>query len=199
MTKPNAPAVQVLGKLSFEPSDPPRPPGVYVLQRVKPGLGNVLSDPTGTLQVRLHVKPTDARSPAQLARRAKVQQAVAAWRQLLPEDIAFWKKAGAARQITGFNAYVSAWLTGQLAPPAGPAAAHGTRPVLHPAAPYTPPPGALPSHGTHGRMFTSRPAYHNPFTAPAHSATQPRPASALPGHDRGTLFVHRLPPPLRKT
>jgi hypothetical protein len=114
MTIKNAPALQVLGKLTFEPDDPPRPLGTYVLQRVAPGLGNVASDPTGSLQLRAHTIGTDAKSPAQLAMRARVQAANAAWRDLDQAARDQWKARGQSRRITGYNAYVSAWLKGEL-------------------------------------------------------------------------------------
>jgi hypothetical protein len=114
MTIKNAPALLVLGKLTFEPDDPPRPLGTYVLQRVAPGLGNVQSDPTGTLQLRVHTTGTDAKSPAQLAMRARVVAANAAWRALDATSRDQWKQRGASRSITGYNAYVSAWLKGEL-------------------------------------------------------------------------------------
>lgn len=190
MTIQNAPGLLVLGKLTFEPSDPPRPAGTYVLQRVKAGLGNVASDPTGTLQVRLHVLPVDARSPAQLARRDRVRHANAAWHALTPAEVAYWKKRGASRHITGYNAYVSAWLRGEIAAPPFSGAAHGMRDPGRAPAIFYPPIGAVHAHGIRSRMFASRPAYHDAFTAAWHASTLHAAPEAMPSPDRGTLHGH---------
>lgn len=123
----NAPAISVLGKLTFAPTDPPRPLGTYVVQRVKPGLGNIVSDPTRTLQIRAHAPRIDKNSAAQQSRRTRVAGAVLAWHALDPAARAYWKERAKARRITGFNAYVSAWLTAEIGPGISYQPAHGTR------------------------------------------------------------------------
>lgn len=135
---------QILGKLTFEPTDPPRPLDTYVIQRVPAGTGNVTSDPTGSLQIRRHVVGIDPNTPAQQANRAKVKAAVPMWHALTAEEKKAWRVKGEPRRISGFNAFLSAALRGLIdlppastpyAPPAGNAIALN----LH--NPYTPPAG----------------------------------------------------------
>jgi hypothetical protein len=104
----------VLGKLTFAPTDPVLPYGTYVIQRVEPGTGNVTADPTLSLQIRRHVMPVDPNTEAQQVNRNKVRLAVTAWHALGADDKARWRTIGSPRNITGFNAYLSAWLRGTL-------------------------------------------------------------------------------------
>lgn len=209
----NAPALQVLGKLTFEPSDPPRPLDTYVLQRVAPGLGNVASDPTASLQIRRHVIPADARSPAQLALRQRVQQANRGWRLLTLAERADWKKAGARRKIPGYNAYVSAWLKGELHATLAAPLAHGMRRPPHLLAPQLVRAGAKRAHRFHYRFrlgltptkVRGTRRGHFPFphltgwglpsharpTRVAHITVIHWPISTQPGHARGSLRAHQ--------
>lgn len=98
------------GKLTEPDPLNPSQSVTVVYQRVAPGLGNVDSDPTGTQQRRALVTPTDPRTPAQLARRAKMADAVAAWHAATPEQRAAYNDAARVRRITAFNAFVSAFL-----------------------------------------------------------------------------------------
>jgi hypothetical protein len=216
----NVPALQVLGKLTFEPTDPPRPPGAYVLQRVAPGRGNVAADPTGSLQVRRYVLGTNPRTPAQLALRARVRQGNVAWHALTPTEKADWTPKGAGRRITGYNAFISAWLLGLLSGPPIPDRSHGTRrgPVAR--ALVGQPLGTLPGHITIHHQAT-RAITYTPFgSKPAHSVhvaprmtRAPDPArgalvvapslrwlalSDMPGRTRGTLRTHSGGHRLRK-
>lgn len=109
--------LQVLGKLTFQPTDPPLPFGTYVIQRVPAGTGNVTADPTGSLQIRRHVVGIDPNTLAQQANRWRVKQAVAQWHQLDAETKVVWRKRGHGRNITGFNAYLSAALKGEIYTP----------------------------------------------------------------------------------
>lgn len=95
------------GTLTFEPDDPPRAPGKYVLQRVRPGVGNIASDPTRSTQLRSWVQPADPQTPRQLAVRARFHAAVIAW-HLLPEtDRVYWRNRGADIGLPAINAFVS--------------------------------------------------------------------------------------------
>ncbi len=98
--------------LTFKPDDPLLPFGKYVFQRVAPGKGNIPSRPALDLQLRRHVVPPDPRTPAQLARRDKMRQAVLIWHGLSDAEKLEWKARGTARRISGFNAFVSAVLNG---------------------------------------------------------------------------------------
>jgi len=101
------PALMVLGKISMCPIDPPRECNTYVYQRVKPGLGNVMSRPDRDLQLRIHVPTNSSATTAQLARRALFANAVAAWHALTPEQARFWRLRPNRRNLTPFNAFIS--------------------------------------------------------------------------------------------
>lgn len=53
-------------------------------------------------------RPGGTPSAAQLARRALYQTRAAQWASLTQPEKDAWRAAGAARQITGFNAFMSA-------------------------------------------------------------------------------------------
>lgn len=97
--------------LNHAPTDPPRPMGKYVYQRVRPGLGNVASSPDASLQCRLHVVPLDPRTPAQLARRDHLRAAVVRWHETPVQDRGIWQALADRKNITLFNASVSDALT----------------------------------------------------------------------------------------
>jgi len=63
-------------------------------------------------------EPSGQPSAAQLARRITYQDACAAWQALTSEEKSIWDLTGAARKITGFNAFLSDAL--QAAPPPPP-------------------------------------------------------------------------------
>lgn len=63
-------------------------------------------------------RPGGQPSAAQLARRALYQARAASWHALTAPEKADWKLIGDARQITAFNAYMSAGIAGGT-PPAG--------------------------------------------------------------------------------
>lgn len=109
--------LQVLGKLTFAPTDPVLPFGTYVIQRVPAGTGNVTASPDLSLQIRRHVMPADPNTLAQQANRWKVKQAVAQWHALDAAAKTVWRKTGSGRNISGFNAYLSACLRGSVATP----------------------------------------------------------------------------------
>lgn len=138
--------LQVLGKLTFTPVDPPLPFGTYVIQRVPAGTGNVTADPTGSLQIRRHVMPVDPNTIAQQANRWKVKQAVSQWHELAADAKLFWRKKASGRNISGFNAYLSACLKGAIATP-----------------PFNPP-YVAPAHDAVNFNITGS------YTAPAHNA-----------------------------
>lgn len=98
------------GTLTFQPSDPPRPTGRYVIQRVAPGLGNVAADPERSLQIRAHVIPADPQTPRQLAARARFAAGVIAWHELPPTDRAYWYDQGPRHGLPAFNAFLSYYL-----------------------------------------------------------------------------------------
>ncbi len=87
---------QVLGKV-----------GAVVYQRVKPGLGNVASDPSMTLQVRRHVPTNTSNTPAQQARRARFANAVAAWHALDTATKQDYNQRANRQRVTGYNLFIS--------------------------------------------------------------------------------------------
>lgn len=95
------------GTLTFQPDDPQRPHGTYVLQRVRAGLGNIAADPTRTTQLRRWVKPADPSTPRQLAVRARFNAAVITWHALPQTDRDYWRDRGADIGLPAINAFVS--------------------------------------------------------------------------------------------
>lgn len=81
-----------------------------VYQAVAPGLGNIANGGAFDRQRRAHVVPADPRTPAQLARRSKMADAVAAWHAASPENRRAYEEAAKVRRISVFNAFISNFL-----------------------------------------------------------------------------------------
>ena len=104
---PNPEALLITKTLTFTPTNPPRPHGKYVFQRVAPGKGNIAGRPAWDLQLRAHVIPVDPQTPAQVARRDHFRAAVAFWHASTAQDREQWKKTAENRSIPVFNAALS--------------------------------------------------------------------------------------------
>lgn len=102
--------ITVRGSLFLSEPGSSLPPGRYTFQKVAPGLGNVPGVRHSDLQMRRTVIPADPQTPAQLARRAALAAAVAAWHAAPPEDREQYRPLAARRQISLFNAWISAHL-----------------------------------------------------------------------------------------
>lgn len=98
------------GTLFICPTEPPRPCGLYVIQGVAPGLGNIPSYPARDVQIRIWLKPFDPKTPAQMARRLLFAILVSNWRSFDDDHKKIWWAIGSARGISGLNAYMSAGL-----------------------------------------------------------------------------------------
>ncbi len=109
-TKLNTTITGIRGTVAICPIDPPKPCGKYVYQRVQPGKGNVAADPSKALQLRRYVIPFDPRTPAQIARRARLAAGVATWHALSAEQKKAWSAEGKRRQIGAYCAFLSAFL-----------------------------------------------------------------------------------------
>lgn len=106
----NAYSLELTGTLRFEPVDPPRPAGKYVVQRCAAGTGNVAGDLAGQTQVRLHVLPVNPRSATQQAQRGKMAEAVRAWRALSPEQRTALQTAATAAGLPAYHYFLSEYL-----------------------------------------------------------------------------------------
>lgn len=102
--------LKISGGIYLCPTDPARPCGRYVYQRVRPGLGNVSASADLSLQLRRWVKGTNPRTPAQTARRDKFRAAIAAWHALDTASRHAWRAAGTSRRLPGYHAFLSAFL-----------------------------------------------------------------------------------------
>jgi len=76
-------SLRITGTLTCAVPDASKPLGRYVFQRTRQGHGNVATDTTRTLQIRVWSAGTNPQTPAQQINRAAFADAVAAW-QLLP-------------------------------------------------------------------------------------------------------------------
>jgi hypothetical protein len=81
-----------------------------VLQRVKPGLGNVAGVHDTSLQLRSLVIPTDPRTASQLANRARFADAQAAWYALPQIERDQWSTAARSHALTGRQLHSRAYI-----------------------------------------------------------------------------------------
>lgn len=81
-----------------------------VYQKVRAGLGNISNGGRFDRQRRRYVIPADPHTPAQLARRAKFANAIATWKTMSDEQRKAWKPQAKSRNISSFNAFISAYL-----------------------------------------------------------------------------------------
>lgn len=82
-----------------------------VYQRTAPGHGNVAGDPLRILQNRAYVPHNPSHTPAQQARRALFAAGVTAWHTTDAGTKERYRWAAGARGLTGFNLWMSDWLT----------------------------------------------------------------------------------------
>lgn len=91
----------------------PDNPGQFVrvvYQRARRGHGHYPHSETRDLLRRRYVVPATSAAPASVACRARFRAAVAEWHTMDAAARAPFEEIGAARQITGFNAWVSAFV-----------------------------------------------------------------------------------------
>jgi len=86
--------------------------GNRVYQRTAPGQGNVLSDPSRTLQNRAYVPHTTSNTPAQQVRRNSFKAAALSWKTQTPEVQADYNTRANARGLTGYNLWISTQMRG---------------------------------------------------------------------------------------
>jgi hypothetical protein len=98
--------IEIAGTITEPAANPAQPPERWVYQRTYPGLGNIPGDPTRSRQRRRHVVPADPRTPAQLAQRARLAAASAAWRDLPDHDRQLWIAAAKSSQLTACQLYI---------------------------------------------------------------------------------------------
>jgi hypothetical protein len=103
-------ALRVTGKLRFTPANPPKPFGVYVLQKTAPGLGNIPGDKTKSMQLRRHVPQANPRTLTQMLRRAIFRDAILAWRALSADEKVAARKRGKSRRIPGYGQFLREYL-----------------------------------------------------------------------------------------
>lgn len=84
--------------------------GDRVYQHVHPGLGNVPSDPTRSLQNRAYVAHNTSHTHAQLECRARFKDAVDTWHTLTPEQQQDFAPRAKQRRISPFNQYISLYI-----------------------------------------------------------------------------------------
>lgn len=102
--------LDIRGTITETITDPTPTVEKVVYQKVRPGLGNISNGGKYDRQRRKWVKPTDAKSAAQLARRAKFAAAVAAWHALTQTERDQYKSQAKNKSISAFNAYISVFM-----------------------------------------------------------------------------------------
>lgn len=98
------------GTISITPTNPQRPAGKYVYQRVRRGLGNVVGHPNRALQLRSHVIPFDPRTLAQRRQRAHMRNAVSAYHAATEQEKRAHHAEAIINQVTDFNAFVAHYM-----------------------------------------------------------------------------------------
>lgn len=88
-----------------------------VYQKVAKGYGSLDIPGRDNLQRRAHVIPTDYRTAAQLAQRARLSNATLAWQALDEPTRATWRAQAKGQRRSGFNLFVRDWL--RTHPPEG--------------------------------------------------------------------------------
>ncbi len=64
----------------------------------------------GKVRARLYAVPRDPKTPAQRVRRQAFADAVGAWKLLSMEEKNYWKARGIRKRVSGYNAFLSAYL-----------------------------------------------------------------------------------------
>ena len=95
-------SVLITGKI-YLPNEETGEREPFVIQRVGKGSGNIVTNRRHDLQLRRHVDKKDAKSPLQLAGRARMKAAVAAWQALDDEQKQVWREKAKPLIMTGFN------------------------------------------------------------------------------------------------
>lgn len=102
-------SLEMLGKLGT--TDSAGKPATIVIQRVAIGKGNGRIEGNRQIQVRReNPDRRDAMSHAQVARRSRFQDAVAAWQGMSAEERAPWIRRARKESRTGYNLFISDWL-----------------------------------------------------------------------------------------
>jgi hypothetical protein len=99
-------ATRITGKIHLyvDPETGERAP--FVLQRVAKGKGNLPQEGKHDLQLRSASTWNDRRSPDQLAGRARIAAATAAWHALTHAEQEPYRKRARRRHMTGFNLHI---------------------------------------------------------------------------------------------
>lgn len=103
-------ALSMLGKITIADAQAQGGRREMVIQRVKPGLGNMSHDPTRTLQLRANSGPTMPPSQDQLARRAWHRAGTTQWHTLTDAERQAWRRAAGPFRRTGYTHFLSLWM-----------------------------------------------------------------------------------------
>jgi hypothetical protein len=96
-------AVQIRGKLNLTVDPHTGENAPFVLQRVAKGKGNLPLAGAHDLQLRSASNWTDRRSAEQLAGRARIAAATAAWHAMTDAEREPYRRRARRRHMTGFN------------------------------------------------------------------------------------------------
>jgi hypothetical protein len=113
MAKLNLFGIDIRGKVYHCTLDEPPDCRVWVYQGVRAGLGNLPEYPRLNVQRRRWVMPNDPKTGPQLAVRLLFKISVDNWQHLSSPSKKLWRTLGHAKNMSGFNAYMSASLKHQ--------------------------------------------------------------------------------------
>lgn len=102
--------LELTGILTGIPPGTDLPPGKYVFQKTKAGLGNVPGDRKRRHQVRVWTAGTNPNTPGQQINRATFAEGVAAWHLLSPAQKETWRVPAEKLRLNNFQLWMRHWM-----------------------------------------------------------------------------------------
>lgn len=110
-------AFSLSGILSGKPDVPGKPPGKYVYQKTKAGLGNIPGDKTRRHQIRIWTAGTNPNTTGQQVFRNKFRLGVAKWHTFSPSVKESLRLPAEKLHLNNFQLYMRKWMHNQWVHP----------------------------------------------------------------------------------
>jgi hypothetical protein len=107
---PIKPFFSLTGILTGEQPGTGKPPGKYVYQKTKKGLGNIPGDTTRRHQVRIWTAGTNPNTPSQQIYRNKFAAGVAAWHALTGSEKEALRVPAEKLHLNNFQLFMRQWM-----------------------------------------------------------------------------------------